>query len=197
MSPSFRQAVGFRKGRNAPQSCPPPGSGLWALIECTARDRPAYRIADGLPVPRLTWTAEAHHYDIEPESVGIRADVASHLDSERGGARKVESSVRSRLQLARLTAAAYRDIGGNRIVDIAEHLDYGGNQSSQVRAVRRDVADGRRLWVSAGAWPWWAIARGTRNCSLDGRLPAKWWEIQEVGDALAAWAQQRRLAATQ
>jgi Integrase core domain len=107
------------------------------------------------------WTAEATYYDIEPESVGIRADVAAHLDGERAGAQRVSASMRSRLELARLTAAAYRDIGGNRLIDIAEQLGLGGNESSQTRSARRDVADGRRSWVAVRAWPWWAIARAT------------------------------------
>lgn len=178
-----------RKGRNARQICPPPGPEIWALIEQAALRRPVYRAADGLPVPRLTWTAEAHHYDREPESVGIRADVASHLDAERDGAKRVEASKRSRLQLARLTAAAYRDVGGSCAVDIAEHLCYGGNQSSQIRAVRRDAAEGRRLWVAAGAWPWWAIARATGGRHLSGGLPSQWWELPAVSETLSRFVQ--------
>lgn len=99
-----------------------------------------------------------------PPPVGIRVDVASHLDAERDAAKRVEASMRSRLQLARLTAAAYRDIGGNRLIDIA---------------------DGRRLWVAVGAWPWWAIARATGRRDLSGGLPSGWWELQIVGQTLA------------
>lgn len=58
----------------------------------------------------------------------------------------------------------------------------GGNQSSQIRAVRRDIADGRRLWVAAGAWPWWAIARATESRELSGGPPAGWWELRMVGE---------------
>lgn len=187
MSQSLGHAAQARKGRNAPHICPPPSPKLWALIEHAALGQPVYRVADGLPVPRLTWTAEATRYNRRPESVGIRADVASHLDAERDGARRVEASTRSRLQVARLTAAAYRDIGGNRLVDIAEHLGYGGNQSSEIRAVRRDIADGRRLWVAAGAWPWWAIARATGRRDLSGGLPSGWWELQIVGLTLGCF----------
>lgn len=97
--------------------------------------------------------------------------------------------MRSRLQLARLTAAAYRDIGGNRLIDIAEQLGLGGNESSQTRSARRDVADGRRSWVAVGAWPWWAIARATGRPELKGALPPKWWEIQEVSDTLSHYLQ--------
>lgn len=137
MSRSLGQHAQSRKGKNAPQTCPPPGPKLWSLIEIAARNRPVYRVAGGILVPRLTWTAEATHYDIEPESVGIRADVAAHLDGECAGAQRASSSTRSRLQLARLTAAAYRDIGGNRRIDIAEQLGLGGNESSQTRSARR------------------------------------------------------------
>lgn len=173
MTRSVESNVRSRKGTNVLQTCPPPGPTLWSLIESTSRNRPAYRVADGLPIPRLGWTAEASHYDIAPESVGIRADVAAHLDSERSGATRVEASMRSRLQLARLTAAVYRDIGDRHMHEIAEHLSYGGNQSSQERAVRRDVAIGRRLWIAAGAWPWWAIARATGSPDLAGGLPSR------------------------
>lgn len=189
MSRSLKQRSQSRKGRNTPQTCPPPGPKLWSLIEVATRNRPVYRVADGILVPRLTWTAEATLYDIEPESVGIRADVAAHLDGERAGAQRASSSTRSCLQLARLTAAAYRDIGGNRLIDIAEQLGLGGNESSQTRSARRDVADGRRRWVAVGAWPWWAIARATGRPELKGALPPKWWEIQEVSDALGHYLQ--------
>jgi hypothetical protein len=47
--------------------------------------------------------------------------------------------MRSRLQLARLTAAAYRDIGGNRLIDIAKQLGHGGNESSQAGALSHYV----------------------------------------------------------
>jgi hypothetical protein len=187
MSQSVEQHAESGKGKDVVQSCPPPGPKLWSLIEVAARSQPVYRVADGLPIPQLTWTAEATRYDIEPESVGIRADVAAHLDGERAGAQRVAASMRSRLQLARLTAAAYRDMGGNRLVDIAEHLAYGGNESSQIRAVRRDVADGRRRWVAVGAWPWWAVARATKKSDLRGGLPSKWWEIHEVGETLTRY----------
>jgi len=140
MSRSVEQHAQSRKGKNVLQTCPPPGPKLWSLIEVAARSQPVYRVADGLPVPRLTWTAEA---------------------------------------------AAHRDIGGNRLVDIAEHLAYGGNESSQIRAVRRDVAKGRRRWVAVGAWPWWAVARATSKPDLRGGLPSEWWEIDEVSETLS------------
>lgn len=141
MSRSLRHAARSHKGRNGPQICPPPGPKLWALIEHAALGQPVYRVADRLPVPRLTWTAEASYYDLDPESVGIRADVASHLDAERDGTKRVEASLRSRVQLARLTAAAHRDIGGNRLVDIAEHFDCGGNQAQSSNEDRYFLAN--------------------------------------------------------
>lgn len=97
--------------------------------------------------------------------------------------------MRSRLQLARLTAAVYRDIGGYRLIDIAEQIAHGGNESSQTRAARRDVANGRRLWIAVGAWPWWAIARATGRPDLKGGLPPRWWEIHEVSDTLSHYVQ--------
>jgi hypothetical protein len=183
-SQSLGQHAIVRKGGNAPQFCPPPGPELWTAIEQRSRGRPVYRVADGLFVPRLTWTAEAHHYDAEPQAVGIRADVASNLDGERGGARRVETSRRSRSQLARLTAAVYRDIGDSNLCQISEHFGYGGNQTSRERAARRDVAEGRRLWVVVGGWPWWSIARATGNRDLTGGPPPDWWMLTEVAETL-------------
>lgn len=60
------------------------------------------------------------------------------------------------------------------------------NQARPARPVA-DVADGRRWWVAVGAW--WAIARATGRPELKGALPPKWWEIQEVSDALGHYLQ--------
>lgn len=167
--------------------CPPPSSSLLEGIDHAGRRQPIYRIADGLRIPCLRWTAEAAHYAKSPESVGIRAEVAAHLDEEKAGAARVEASKRSRLQLARLTAAAHRDIGGGDTAGIAEYLGYSGDQSSRLRAVRRDAAGGRQLWVAVGAWPWWAVARATERHDLAGGVPVDWWKLPEVNETLTVW----------
>jgi hypothetical protein len=178
-----------------PPNLPPPGPDLWERIDRIHRHdrRPVLWAADGLPVPVLDWTAEWAFYDLhEPQQAGILPAVAAHLDGGRDGPSRVERSARSRVQLRRLTLAAYRDIGNEQRAAIASQFgwpdDLGG-----LNAVRRDAAAGRALWTRLGAWPWWAIAAAWADGDalppdLAGGLPGAWWRLPRVIATFDAWA---------
>lgn len=68
-----------------------------------------------------------------------------------------------RAELARLRAAALRDVLGLRYEEIADACGY-----ADVRTARRAVPSGRKLWCGLGAWPWWQFRAD------EGRPPAAW-----------------------
>jgi hypothetical protein len=181
----LREIAPERKDTLTPQSCPPAGHELWALIERTARGgAPVFTVHDGLKVPALKLSAEWHLYELHPEGQGIKAAVAEHLDGERNAAARVSAGPQSAAQLRRLSMAAFMDLGGNKQEDVGDH--YGASNA------RRDISIGRRLWVKIGAWPWWAIAAA----HVDGHeeewdfgrgLPADWHALPRAVETFHRW----------
>jgi hypothetical protein len=183
------------KERTGAKTLPPRPRHLWARIErAAAAGAPAFTIDDGLKVPALRFTAEWHRYDEAPTSQGIRLDVAALLDGERLGAERVTAKRTNRSQVRKLTAAAYRDLGANSLVDVGDHYHEG--TIDRDRAARDDVSEGRKLWVAIGAWPWWAIKAAWADGQVgdeprvwnfaDG-LPAEWWRLSRVQATYEAW----------
>jgi hypothetical protein len=174
---------------------------LWERIDRQRRrGRPVLRAADGLPVPLLTYTGTWHIYDRDGPAAaatehyrrGLRPDVAAHLEANRDGAARVGKSPHARVQLARLTTAAYRDIGGHSRRELAEHSGWDANDPGyqfHLDALRADTRIGRQLWAAIGVWPWWPLAREVGGVDqLRGRLPREWWEMPAVVATFEAWA---------
>jgi hypothetical protein len=95
-------------------------------------------------------------------------------------------------QHKRLVAATYYDVEGVSKETVAERLDFSQedkyNMSSQERAARRAVSEGRSLLWNMQAWPW--------ACWRDGRPPVGWRSRPEDDAAWTAYGRWRRLDLT-
>lgn len=81
--------------------------------------------------------------------------------------------------LRRLASAVLRDICALSDAAVAENLGYAGTDAE--RQGRRDAADGRKLWGSIPAWPWWEAS--------DGPLPRDWWQQDTIVQNWLLWQQ--------
>ena len=173
-----------------PPKLPPlePGWRLCEHLKQIAKgDPPAFHLNGGERVPMLTFTAEWVRYQSTPEAL-VRPETSLYIDTGHNAA--VEDLVRTPSaykEVRRLTAAAALDLGRTGRDVICEGLGL-----SDDRAVGRDVARGRRLWVTLGAWPWWAIAAAFAD-GEDGPwdfqqgMPDRWWELPRVVATFEAW----------
>jgi hypothetical protein len=139
---------------------PPPGDGLVRFInEGREAGRPIWHAADDLAIPALTWTSEFHKVRSgPPPSLIPRTVLVAIRTGDNDAWALAIANERSVDVLRRLTAAAWRDVLGLSMGEVAELYPNAELEVDRKRSARRGANAGSDLWVRLGAWPWWGAS---------------------------------------